>query len=145
MTCAILSVVTKQVRFYQPLDVLVNPLKKKMNLVIVFHNPRCSKSRQTLALLDSIDVQYETFLYLENEISYEEFLRILGLLKLKPRDILRVKEKEYLENKLNNMDLTDDDIIKIVLKNRKLIERPIVIKGEKAVIARPPEKVFQVL
>ena len=116
-----------------------------MNLVIVFHNPRCSKSRQTLALLDSIDVQYEIFLYLENEISHEEFLRILGLLKLKPRDILRVKEKEYLENKLNNMDLTDDDIIKIVLKNRKLIERPIAIKGTKAVIARPPEKVFQVL
>ena len=116
-----------------------------MNPIIVFHNPRCSKSRQTLALLDSIDVQYETFLYLENEISYEEFLRILGLLKLKVRDILRVKEKEYLENKLNNMELTDDDIINIVLKNRKLIERPIVIKGEKAVIARPPEKVFQVL
>ena len=116
-----------------------------MNPVIVFHNPRCSKSRQTLALLDSIDVQYETFLYLENEISHEEFLRILGLLKLKPRDILRVKEKEYLENKLNNMDLTDDDIIKIVLENRKLIERPIAIRGEKAVIARPPEKVFQVL
>ena len=116
-----------------------------MNPVIVFHNPRCSKSRQTLALLDSIDVKYETFLYLENEISYEEFLRILGLLKLKVRDILRVKEKEYLENKLNNMELTDDDIINIVLKNRKLIERPIVIKGEKAVIARPPEKVFQVL
>ena len=116
-----------------------------MKLVLVFHNPRCSKSRQTLALLDSIDVQYETFLYLENEISYEEFLRILGLLKLKVRDILRVKEKEYLENKLNNMELTDDDIINIVLKNRKLIERPIVIKGEKAVIARPPEKVFQVL
>ena len=116
-----------------------------MNPVTVFHNARCSKSRQTLALLDSIDVQYETFLYLENEISYEEFLRILGLLKLKVRDILRVKEKEYLENKLNNMELTDDDIINIVLKNRKLIERPIVIKGEKAVIARPPEKVFQVL
>ena len=116
-----------------------------MKLVLVFHNPRCSKSRQTLALLDSIDVQYEIFLYLENEISHEEFLRILGLLKLKPRDILRVEEKEYLENKLNNMELTDDDIINIVLKNRKLIERPIVIKGEKAVIARPPEKVFQVL
>ena len=116
-----------------------------MSPIIVFHNPRCSKSRQLLALLDSRDVQYETFLYLENEISHEEFLRILGLLKLKPRDILRVKEKEYLENKLNNMDLTDDDIIKTVLKNRKLIERPIVIKGKKAVIARPPEKVFQVL
>ena len=144
MTCAILNVVTTQIHFHQTLDVLVNPLKN-MNPIIVFHNPRCSKSRQTLALLDSIDVKYETFLYLENEISYEEFLRILGLLKLKPRDILRVKEKEYLENKLNNMDLTDDDIIKIVLKNRKLIERPIAIKGKKAVIARPPEKVFQVL
>ena len=116
-----------------------------MKPVIVFHNPRCSKSRQTLALLDRIEVKYETFLYLENEISYEEFLRILGLLKIKPRDILRVKEKEYLENNLNNMDLTDEEIIKILLKNRKLIERPIVIKGKKAVIARPPEKVFLVL
>ena len=116
-----------------------------MDPVIVFHNPRCSKSRQALALLESKGVQYKTFLYLDNEISYEEFVRILGLLKIKPRDILRTKEKEYLENNLNNMNLTDDDIIKIVLKNRKLIERPIVIRGEKAVIARPPEKVFQVL
>ena len=116
-----------------------------MKPVIVFHNPRCSKSRQVLALLDSRDVQYEIFLYLDNEISYGEFVRILGLLKIKPRDILRVKEKEYLENDLNDMNLTDDDITKIVLKNRKLIERPIVIKGEKAVIARPPEKVFLVL
>ena len=116
-----------------------------MNSVIVFHNPRCSKSRQALALLASKDVQYKTFLYLDNEISYGEFVRILGLLKIKPRDILRVKEKEYLENNLNNMDLTDEEIIKILLQNRKLIERPIAIKGEKAVIARPPEKVFQVL
>ena len=144
MTCAILNVVTTQIHFHQNLDVLVNP-HKNMNPIIVFHNPRCSKSRQTLALLDSIDVQYETFLYLENGISYDEFVRILGLLKIKPRDILRVKEKEYLENNLNNMSLTDDDIIKITLKNRKLIERPIVMKGEKAVIARPPEKVFKVL
>ena len=116
-----------------------------MKPVIVFHNPRCSKSRQVLALLDSRNVQYKCFLYLENEISHEEFLRTLGLLKIKPRDILRVKEKEYLENNLNNMDLTDEEIIKILLKNRKLIERPIAIKGEKAVIARPPEKIFQVL
>ena len=82
---------------------------------------------------------------MDNEISYTEFVRILALLNMKPRDILRTKEKEYLENNLSNMNLTDDNIIKIVLKNRKLIERPIVIKGEKAVIARPPEKVFQVL
>ena len=116
-----------------------------MNAVIIFHNPRCSKSRQALALLDSRNVQYKTFLYLENEISHDEFVRILGLLKKKPRDLLRVKEKEYLENNLDNMSLTDDEIIKIVLKNKKLIERPIVIKGEKAVIARPPEKVFKVL
>ena len=116
-----------------------------MKPVIVFHNPRCSKSRQVLALLDSRDVQYEIFLYLDNEISYGEFVWILGLLKIKPRDILRVREKEYLENNLNNMSLTDDDIVKIVLKNRKLIERPIVLNGEKAVIARPPEKVFKVL
>ena len=116
-----------------------------MNPVIVFHNPRCSKSRQALALLDSRNVRYKIFLYLENEISYDEFLRILALLKIKPRDILRVKEKEYLENNLNNMNLTDNHIIKIVLKNRKLIERPIVINGKKAVIARPPEKVLQVL
>ena len=116
-----------------------------MKPVIVFHNPRCSKSRQALALLDSRGIQYKTFLYLEHEIAYEELVRILGLLKIKPRDILRVKEKEYLENNLNNMDLTDEEIIKILLQNRKLIERPIAIKGEKAVIARPPEKVFQVL
>ena len=116
-----------------------------MKPVIVLHNLRCSKSRQALALLDSRSIQYKTFLYLENEISYKDFVRILGLLKITPRDILRVKEKEYLENNLNDMDLTDEEIIKILLKNEKLIERPIAIKGEKAVIARPLEKVFQVL
>ena len=116
-----------------------------MNPVVVFHNPRCSKSRQVLALLDDRGVQYETFLYLVNEISHKDLVRILGLLKLKARDILRIKEKEYLENNLNNKNLTDDDIIKIVLKNPNLIERPIAIKGEKAGIARPAEKVFQVL
>ncbi len=67
-----------------------------MKPLIVFHNPRCSKSRQVLALLDSRNVQYKTFLYLENEISHDEFLRFLGLLKLRPRDILRVKENDYL-------------------------------------------------
>ena len=116
-----------------------------MKPVLVFHNPRCSKSRQALALLDNRDVHYEIFLYSDNEISYKDFVRILSLLGMKPRDILRVKEKQYLENNLNNMNLTDDEIIKIILKNRKLIERPIAIKGEKAVIARPPERVFQVL
>ena len=89
-----------------------------MTPVIVFHNPRCSKSRQTLALLDSRNVRYKTFLYLENEIKYEEFVRILALLKIKPRDILRVREKEYLENNLKNTNLTDDHIIKIILKIR---------------------------
>ena len=116
-----------------------------MKPVIIFHNPRCSKSRQALALLESRNVQFEVFLYLDNEISYKDFVRILGLLRMKPRDILRANEKEYSENNLNNMNLTDDDIIKITLKNRKLIQRPIAIKGEKAVIARPPERVFQVL
>ena len=116
-----------------------------MKPVIVFHNPRCSKSRQTLALLDSRDIHYEIFLYLDSEISYKDFVRILSLLRMKPRDILRVKEKEYLENNLTNMNLTDDEITNIILKNRKLIERPIAIKGEKAVIARPPERVFEVL
>ena len=81
MTCAVLNVVTKQIHFYQTLDFLFNPLKNNMKPVIVFHNPRCSKSRQALALLDSRNVQYKTFLYLENEISYKEFVRILGLLK----------------------------------------------------------------
>ena len=116
-----------------------------MNKIIVYHNPRCSKSRQVLNLLNGRGLKFELFLYLENEISYEEFVRVLSLLKLRPRDVLRKKEKKYNEKKLNNIDLTDSEIIQTVLENRELIERPIVINGNRAVIARPPEKVLAIL
>ena len=66
-------------------------------------------------------------------------------MKLRPRDVLRKKEKKYNEKKLNNIDLTDSEIIQTVLENRELIERPIVINGNRAVIARPPEKVLAIL
>ena len=116
----------------------------KKNNVIVYHNPRCSKSSKVVDLLKSRNIQFDTFLYLDNEISHKDFLNILALLKLKPRDVLRKKEKEYQERNLDNPKLTDTQIIEIILKNRKLIERPIVMTRTKAVIARPPEKVFEI-
>ena len=116
-----------------------------MKQIKIFHNPSCSKSRETLKLLEGKSVPVEIFLYLDNEITYEEFTKILSLLKMKPRDILRKKEKEYKLNNLRNRDLSDTELIEIILKNKKLIERPIVINGRKALIARPPEKVFEIL
>ena len=116
-----------------------------MDKIIVYHNPRCSKSRQVINLLKSKNIQFEIFLYLESKISHGDLVNLLSLLQMKARAILRMQEKEYKENNLHNKDLTDSEIIKIVLENRKLIERPIVINGNKAVIARPPEKVFGIL
>ncbi len=114
------------------------------NRVLVYHNPGCSKSRGVVELLKSRNIKFDIFLYLENEIPHKDFLHILALLKLKPRDVLRKKEKEYQENNLGNLKLSDKEILEILLKNRKLIQRPIVVTDTKAVIARPPEKVFDI-
>jgi len=116
-----------------------------MSDFIIYHNPRCSKSRQTLEILDQHDLETEIVLYLDNPPSAEEIASILNKLELSPRDILRKGEDAYKELNLKNDKLTNKDLINFMVENPKLIERPIVIRGDKAVIGRPPKNVLSLV
>ncbi|GAB4226360.1 MAG: arsenate reductase (glutaredoxin) [Methyloligellaceae bacterium] len=113
--------------------------------VRILHNPRCSKSRQTLALLRDKGIEPEIVLYLETPPSADELREILRLLGLGPRDIIRKGEKVYKELELGDPDLPDSALITAMVEHPILIERPIVISGGKARLGRPPENVLEIL
>ena len=115
------------------------------NSIILYHNPHCSKSRQTLELLNERDIEPEIIEYLKTPPEKAELERILKLLDLSPRDLMRRKEAEYKQSGADNPALSDDALIDIMLANPKLIERPIVVTGKRAVIGRPPERVLEIL
>jgi arsenate reductase len=113
--------------------------------VTIYHNPRCSKSRATLALLEARGVKPKIVNYLQTPPSAAELKAILRMLGLAPRDILRTGETVYAELGLEDRDLDDDALIAVMVKNPILIERPIVVAGSKAAIGRPPENVLAIL
>lgn len=113
--------------------------------VTIYHNPRCSKSRQTLELLQSSGIEPEIIEYLKTPPSRSRLKDILKLLKLEPRDLMRRNEDEYKKAKLDNPKLTKDQLIDAMIKYPVLIERPIVLANGKAAIGRPPEKVLEIL
>lgn len=113
--------------------------------VEIFHNPRCSKSRQTLQLLEDKGVKPQVRLYLEDNPTKQEVQDILKKLSLSPRDVLRKGEDEYKQNNLSDKTLSDEAIINAIVKFPKLLERPIVINGNKAALGRPPENVLNIL
>jgi arsenate reductase len=111
---------------------------------IIWHNPRCSKSRQTLALLEARGIQPRVVKYLESPPSRAELEFVLEQLGIEPIELMRTKEKIYKE--LNLKEIDDPDIlINAMLQHPKLIQRPIVIRGEKVAIGRPPENVVDIL
>jgi len=111
--------------------------------VTIYHNPRCSKSRQTLALLAERGVNPTVVEYLKSPPSASELRRILALLGLAPRDLLRAKEAEKAG--LDDPALSDDALIAGMVGNPAVIERPIVVAGGKAALGRPPERVLDIL
>ena len=113
--------------------------------VEIYHNPRCSKSRATLALLEENGVSPEVRLYLENPPTAEQLKAVLAQLGLSARELLRKGEDEYKENNLADESLSDEQIVELMVKFPRLIERPIVITGEQARIGRPPESVLEIL
>jgi len=106
----------------------------------IYHNPRCRKSRETLQILQEKGVEPQVVLYLENMLNEKELKAILKKLKLKASDIIRKSESIYKEE-FKGKELTDDQWVKAMIKYPKLMERPIVVKGSKAVLGRPPENV----
>ena len=116
-----------------------------MSVYKIFHNPRCTKSRQALQLLKDNNCKIEIISYLEIDLKVSLIKDILKKLTLKPRDILRKGEQEYKDNNLKKDNLSEEDLINYMIKYPKLIERPIVVKGDRAVIGRPPEKVLELI
>lgn len=113
--------------------------------VKIFHNPRCSKSRKTMQLIESSGITPEIIEYLKEPPGYQELSDTLDLLDLEPRALMRSQEKPYKENNLDNPDLSREDLIRAMIDNPILIERPIVLHDGKAIIGRPPEKVLDIL
>ena len=110
----------------------------------IYHNPRCSKSRQGLAILEDSKLKFETIKYLETPISEKEMEEIIILLGISPIDLVRKNEVIWKEN-YRGKTLTDNEIMTAMVQNPKLIERPIVINNGKAVIGRPPEIIRTIL
>lgn len=111
--------------------------------VTIYHNPRCSKSRETLALLEGRGLSLQVVEYLKTPLSRDELKRILTLLGLSPRGLLR--RKEAAEAGLDDPSLSEDALIDAMVANPAVIERPIVVAGNKAVIGRPPEAALTIL
>jgi len=109
--------------------------------ITIWHNPRCRKSREGLAYLtETLKVEPEVFLYLEKEISEKEMENVLNLLSVEPLELVRKNEADYKDN-FKGKDLSKAEWIKAFIQYPKLIERPIVIRKNKAVIARPAEEI----
>ena len=111
----------------------------------IFHNPRCSKSRQTLELIRQQGIEPEVIEYLKTPPTISELKDILTRLNMEPRQLMRTKEAEYKENNLDSDKLSNEELIKAMVKNPKLIERPIVINHQKVALGRPPENVLEIL
>ncbi|WP_371372581.1 arsenate reductase (glutaredoxin) [Thalassotalea aquiviva] len=116
-----------------------------MSVYTIYHNPRCSKSRQTLQLLEQANVEINVVEYLKNPPSEETIKNLLKMLDLSPRQAMRTKEVEYKEQNLSDESVSDARLIRAMHNTPKLIERPIVVVDDKACIGRPPENVLALL
>ena len=113
--------------------------------VIIYFNPQCSKSRQTLQLLRDQQIVPEVIEYLQTPPTHKELSDILQLLKLEPRQLMRTKESAYQQNNLDDDNLTEQQLIEAMVLHPILIERPIVIHNNKATLGRPPENILEIL
>ena len=116
-----------------------------MKNITIYHNPRCSKSRQTLQLLRDNNVEVKIIEYLKPPLQKDELKKISRMLGLRPKEFTRINEKDFKENSFSEVVDNDDKMIEAMAAYPKIIERPIVTNGAKAVIGRPPENALQIL
>ncbi|MAY40050.1 MULTISPECIES: arsenate reductase (glutaredoxin) [Spongiibacter] len=116
-----------------------------MSVYTLYHNPRCSKSRQTLQLLEERGIAPEIVLYLENSPDAETLRGLLSKLGISARQLLRKGEAEYKERGLADESLSEAALIQAMVDAPKLIERPIVVRGDRAVLGRPPENALELI
>ena len=113
--------------------------------IVIWHNPRCSKSRKTMQLLTDAGIQPKVIEYLNTPPEASEIKRVLGFLGIAPKALVRTKEAAFKNNGLGASGVSDDTLVAAMAAHPILIERPVVIKGDKAVIGRPPENVIALL
>lgn len=113
-------------------------------MITIYHNPRCSKSREGLCFLEDQNIEHKVVKYLDKEFTTEELAEIIKILDIKPIDLVRKNEQIWKEN-YKNQEFTDAELIEILVNNPKLIERPIVINGNRGVIARPFSKINDII
>ena len=111
----------------------------------IWHNPRCSKSRETLALLEQKNISADIYLYLERKPDADAIKAVLSKLGITARELLRNSEEAYKAQNLKDKTLSDAQLIEAMVQEPKLIQRPIVINGEQARLGRPPEDVLEIL
>ena len=113
--------------------------------VTIFHNQRCSKSRQTKALLEERGVKFEVVEYLKGSLTAEKISQVIAMLNLSPREVMRKGEQVYKDLNLGDEDKSDEVLIQAIVDHPILLERPIVVSGGRAVIGRPPENVLDLI
>lgn len=113
-------------------------------MIKIYHNPRCRKSREGLKILEESGKDFEIIKYLENIPTKEELRSVVSYLGISPEDLVRKNETIWKENYRGKL-LSDEDILDAMMLHPKLIERPIVVKGKKAVVGRPPEAIKEIL
>jgi len=113
-------------------------------MISIYHNPKCSKSREGLSVLENSEKDFKKILYLEEKLTEKELVAILKKLEIPPIDLVRKKESIWKEN-YNGKKFSDQEIIKIMVENPKLIERPIVVNNDSAVIGRPISKISEII
>jgi len=109
----------------------------------IYHNPRCSKSRQALALIEEQGEAPEVIEYIKTPLDNASITELLTMLDMNARDLMRKQEDTYKELKLDNPDLSEAQLVQALADYPRLLERPIVVRNGKAVVARPPEKVLE--
>jgi len=114
-------------------------------MITIYHNPRCRKSRETLALIEEAGVQPKIVKYLENPLMVDDLKAIAKILKMRPIEFTRTKEADFKALGIKPADMEDEQVFELLAANPKLIERPIVVKGKQAVLGRPPENVKELL
>lgn len=113
-------------------------------MIQIYHNPQCSKSREGLQILEESGVAFQTILYLKEGISLEELNSIISKLNIKPIELVRKNEAIWKEN-FSSKTMTDQEILQAMVDNPRLIERPIVVNNQKAVVGRPPEQIKEII
>jgi len=117
----------------------------KAEKIIVYEKPTCTTCRQLARILREAGVEYEAVDYIVDPISRDELTRLLELMGMAPRELLRRREKRYRELGLRNEELSDDEILDAMAEYPELVQRPIVVRGERAVLARPAEMVRELI